>query len=256
MAGRIALVTGGNRGIGRSIVLSLARNGVSSIFTYRSHADEAEAVVKEVGAVHGSNAVARAIQHDVTDFASYDKLLSEVKSTLSTWGKDKLDIVIPSAGMSYDAPISAIKAEELDAVHAVHFKAPLLLIQAVLPIMNDGESSVIITISSGLARFSVGNKAVYGGIKGAIEIATRYLAKEVGTRGIRAVTARVGVVASDFGGGMVRDTKAIQDHLKGTIALGRIATPDDIGPAIAALAAPEVAWITGTTIELSGGQGL
>ncbi|ORX36293.1 hypothetical protein BD324DRAFT_628201 [Kockovaella imperatae] len=249
-AARVALVTGGNRGIGKSIVLALAEKGISVVFTYNSHPEEPPAVIESVESL-GNGAKAASLQLNVTEFDKYDTFLSSLQSILKDWGYTQLDIFIPCAGIGSITPFGQINAQTIDDLYNIQFKAPILLTQLVAPILKE-KTSVIITISSGLARFSLPPLGVYAGLKGGIEVWTRYLAKELGSKGIRAICARVGAVESDFGGGRVRDDKDTNKHIASTIALGRVGLPSDIGPAIANII--DLTWVTGTVIEMSGGQ--
>jgi NAD(P)-dependent dehydrogenase (short-subunit alcohol dehydrogenase family) len=246
---KIALITGANRGIGRSAALHLARDGVDSIVTYRSHADEAEAVVAEIAAL-GRSAVA--LQLDVGDIRSHAAFAEAVRAALaSTWGRDTFDFLVNNGGMSRDGLIADVTEADVDALIDVHFKGVLFLTQALLPLQADG--GAIVNLSSGLARFTTPQRAVYGSVKGAIEVLTRYMAAELGPRGITANVIAPGAVATDFSGGMVRDNPEVADHIASLTALGRTAVADDIGPAIAALLGPGNRWITGQRIEVSGG---
>jgi NAD(P)-dependent dehydrogenase (short-subunit alcohol dehydrogenase family) len=246
---KIALITGGNRGIGRSTALHLARDGVDIILTYRSHADEAEAVVAEIAAL-GRSAVA--LRLDAGEISSFDAFAASVRETLTaTFERDTFDFLVNNGGMSRDGLIADVTEADVDAIVDVHFKGVLFLTQKLLPLLADGGS--IVNLSSGLARFTTPQRAVYGAIKGAVEVLTRYMAAELGPRGITVNVIAPGAVATDFSGGMVRDTPEVGAHIASLTALGRIAVADDIGPAIAALLGPGNRWITGQRIEVSGG---
>jgi NAD(P)-dependent dehydrogenase (short-subunit alcohol dehydrogenase family) len=238
---KLALITGANRGIGRSAALHLARDGVDVIVTYRSHADEAAAVVAEIEAL-GRRAVAAEL--DVARPGDFTL-------DLSPFGRDTFDFLVNNGGFSRGGTIADVTEEDIDALFDVHFKGVLLLTQALLPRMADG--GAIVNLSSGLARFTAPQRAVYGSIKGAVEVLTRYMAAELGPRGITANVIAPGPVATDFSGGMVRDTPEVQAHLAAMTPLGRIAVADDVGAAIANLLRPGNHWITGQRIEVSGG---
>jgi NAD(P)-dependent dehydrogenase (short-subunit alcohol dehydrogenase family) len=246
---RIALITGANRGIGRSAALHLARDGVDVIVTYRTHADEAEAVVAEITEL-GRTAVALPL--DVGDVASFDAFAASVRGALhGVWSRDTFDVLVNNGGMSRGGSIADVTEEDVDALIDVHFKGVLFLTQKLLPLLADGGS--IVNLSSGLARFTGPQRAVYGSVKGALEVLTRYMAAELGPRGITANVIAPGPVATDFSGGLVRDNAEVREHLVSMTALGRHAVADDIGGAIAALVSPGNRWVTGQRIEVSGG---
>ncbi|MBE2319736.1 SDR family oxidoreductase [Solirubrobacter sp. CPCC 204708] len=238
---KLALITGANRGIGRSTALHLARDGVDVIATYRSHADEAREVVREIEAL-GRRAVA--VPLDVSRPHGF---------TLDTtpFGRDDFDFLVNNAGFSRGGTVADISEEDVDALIDVHFKGPLLLTQALLPRLADG--GAIVNVSTGLTRFTSPQRAVYGAVKGAVEVLTRYLAVELGPRAITANVIAPGPVATDFSDGLIRDTPEIAAHIASLTPLGRIATADDIGAAIANLLRPGNGWITGQRIEVSGG---
>jgi NAD(P)-dependent dehydrogenase (short-subunit alcohol dehydrogenase family) len=249
---RIALITGANRGIGRSAALHLARDGVDVIVTYRTHADEAGAVVGEIAAL-GRTAVALPL--DAGDVASFDAFAGAVRAALrDSWDRDTFDILINNGGMSRGGLIADVTEEDVDALIDVHFKGVLFLTQKLLPLLADGGS--IVNLSSGLARFTAPQRAAYGSVKGAVEVLTRYMAAELGPRGITANVIAPGAVATDFSGGMLRDNPDFREHIAELTALRRTAVADDIGPAIAALVSPANRWVTGQRIEVSGGMHL
>jgi NAD(P)-dependent dehydrogenase (short-subunit alcohol dehydrogenase family) len=246
---KIALITGANRGIGRSAALHLARDGVDIILTYRSHADEAEAAVAEITAL-GRSAVA--LQLDAGEVSSFDAFADAVQEALTTtWNRDTFDFLVNNGGMSRGGTIADVTEADVDALIDVHFKGVLFLTQKLLPQLADGGS--IVNLSSGLARFTAPQRAVYGAVKGAVEVLTRYMAAELGARGITVNVIAPGPVATDFSGGMVRDNPEVGEHLASLTTLGRTAVADDIGGAIAALLGPGNRWITGQRIEVSGG---
>jgi NAD(P)-dependent dehydrogenase (short-subunit alcohol dehydrogenase family) len=245
---RIALITGGNRGIGRSTALALAGDGVDVILTYRSNADEADAVVGEIQAL-GRRAAA--LRLDVGEIATFDAFVVSVGDVLRGWDRDTFDFLVNNGGMSRGGSIATVTEADFDALVDVHFKGVFFLTQKLLGLLADGGS--IVNLSTGLARFTSPERAVYGAVKGAVEVLTRYLAAELGPRAITVNTIAPGPVATDFSGGIVRDTPAFQEHLSALTALGRIAVADDIGPAIAALLGDGNRWVTGQRIEVSGG---
>jgi NAD(P)-dependent dehydrogenase (short-subunit alcohol dehydrogenase family) len=245
----IALITGGNRGIGRSTALELARGGVDVILTYRSNAAEADAVVASIAEL-GRSAVA--LQLDAGDVASFDAFTVSVREALrETWQRDSFDFLVNNGGMNITGPFADVSEQDFDALVDVHFKGVFFLTQKLVPLLADGGS--IINLSSGLTRVTGPDRAVYASVKGAVEVLTRYLAEELGPRGITVNTIAPGAVATDFSGGVLRDNAQLQELITSVTALGRIAVADDIGGAIAALLGDGNRWITGQRIEVSGG---
>ncbi|MCW2757940.1 MAG: hypothetical protein JWO46_1686 [Nocardioidaceae bacterium] len=250
---RIAIVTGGNRGLGRSEVLALARDGADVLLTYRSSETEAAAVVDEVTAL-GRTAVA--LHLDTTKTATFAAFATDVTSALrSTWGRDTFDVLVNNAGVAGSTPIGNTEEEAVRGLVDVHFVGVVMLTQALLPLVADGGR--IINTSTGLARF-VGDTAysVYASMKGAVEVYTRYLAKELGPRRIAVNAIAPGATGTDFGGGAMRDDDGVRAHLGSVIAMGHVGDPDDIGSAVAALASDAMGWVTGQRIEASGGMNL
>jgi NAD(P)-dependent dehydrogenase (short-subunit alcohol dehydrogenase family) len=248
-APRIALITGANRGIGRAAALQLARDGVDVLFTYRSHADEAQAVVAEIEAL-GRTAVALAL--DTGEVAGFDAFAGAVADVLrERFDRDTFDFLINNAGMNITAPFAQVAEADFDRMVDVHFKGVFFLTQKLAPALADG--GAIVNISTGLTRFTGPERSVYGSVKGAVEVLTRYLAVELGPRGIRVNTIAAGATATDFSGGLLRDTPEVQRQITAVTALGRIGLADDVGAAIAALLGDGNRWITGERIEVSGG---
>lgn len=248
----IALITGGSRGLGRSMALHLAARGVDVIFTYRAAASEANEVRDRIRAL-GRKAVALPL--DVADSASFDAFGKTVAAELErTWGRKQLDYLVNNAGTSLHASIAETTPAQLDEVYQIHFKAPFLLTQRLLPLIVDGGR--ILNVSSGLARFTMPGFAAYGAMKAAVETLTRYMATELGPRRITANVVAPGAIATDFSGGLVRDNPEVNKRVAGVTALGRVGQPDDIGGAVAALLSPDSGWINGQRIEVSGGQSL
>lgn len=246
---RIALITGGNRGIGRSAAIHLAEDGVDSVITYRSHADEAAEAVAEIEAL-GRRAAA--LQLDTGDSSSFEAFAGALASTLQeTWSRDTFDFLVNNAGNSSNSGFAEVTEEEFDTVVDIHFKGVFFLTQRLLGRLADG--GAIVNLSSGLARFSYPNRVAYGSVKGAVEVLSRYLAAELGPRGIRVNVIAPGAVATDFSGGVVRDTPEMQEAIASNTALGRHAVADDIGPVIASILREDNHWVTGQRIEASGG---
>lgn len=245
---RIAIVTGSSRGIGRDIVLRLAERGVASVVTYNARRDEAGKVVT---AVAEAGAAAVALRLDVGRPATFDAFVAEAREVLATLGGERFDYLVNNAGTSSTANLANGTEEELDALFAVHFKGPFLLTQKLLPLMNDGGR--IVNVSSGLARFSFPNRTVYGPMKAAVEALTRYMALELGPRGITVNVVAPGAIATDFSGGATRDNPEVNRAIASGTALGRVGGPDEVGPVVAAMLSDDLRFVNGQRIEVSGG---
>lgn len=225
----IALVTGGSRGLGKNSALKIAQKGLDVIITYRSNKEEAEAVVNEIKSM-GRNAVA--FQLDTKDLKSFDAFVKNVTDHLQeNTGSTHIDFLINNAGTALYSPITEVTEEQLDDVVDIHFKGVFFLTQKLLPFMNDGGG--IINVSSGLARFATPGSSIYGSIKAGVEMLTKYMAKELGSRKIKANVVAPGAIETDFGGGRVRDNEEINGMVAGATALGRVGLPDDIGGVVA-----------------------
>ena len=246
---KINIITGGSRGLGRSMALHLADKGQDSIITYHSKKADADAVVKDIAA-KGRKAVA--LQLDASNSKTFDAFVGEVKKALSTtWKADRFDHLVNNAGTGVSAPIATATEAQFDEMMAIHLKAPFFLTQKLLPLMNDGGK--IINVSSGLARFSFPGLSPYAMMKGGMEVFTRYLAKELGPRGITANTLAPGAIETDFGGGRTRDDKQMNTMIASQTALGRVGLPDDIGALAAAMLSDDFRWVNGQRIEAAGG---
>jgi NAD(P)-dependent dehydrogenase (short-subunit alcohol dehydrogenase family) len=247
---RIALVTGGSRGLGRSASLKLAESGADIILTYQRSQADAQAVVRAIETL-GRRAVA--LQLDVGDSQGFAAFAQRVSATLSrTWQRQRFDHLVNNAGVGAHAPFAETTQAQLDQLYNVHLKGTFFLTQALLPLIEDGGR--IINTSSGLARFTFPGYAAYAAMKGGIEVLTRYMARELAPRGITVNTIAPGAVETDFGGGAVRDDAQLNAQIAGVTTLGRVGLPDDIGGAVAALLSDSNRWITGQRIEVSGGM--
>jgi len=250
--GKIALITGGSRGLGRNTAVHLARAGVDVVLTYHSNQTEAQAAVAEI-AQSGRKAVA--LQLDTGDIASFDAFAARLREALnSTWGRENFDYLVNNAGTAGYAPFVEATEEDFDRLTNIHFKGVFFLTQKLLPMIVDGGK--IVNLSSGLARFAMPGSSIYGSLKGAVEVLSRYLAKELGHRRIAVNAIAPGAIETDFGGGRVRDNAEINQRIASTTAMGRVGLPDDVGGAITALLVGETGWITGQRIEVSGGQSI
>ncbi|WP_158784076.1 SDR family NAD(P)-dependent oxidoreductase [Pantoea sp. BAV 3049] len=247
---KISLVTGANRGLGRNTALSIARHGGDVIITYRSDAKAAQAVVTEIEAL-GQKAIA--LHLDVTQLASLKHFSHDVSAALSSvWHRESFDHLINNAGQGVMANFNETTEEQFDALFNTHVKGVFFLTQALLPLLADGGR--IVNFSSGLTRVSFPGFSAYSAAKGAVEILTLYLAKELGSRGITANTVAPGAIETDFLGGAVRDIPDLNKQFADMTALGRVGVPDDIGPMIASLLGTDNRWVNAQRIEVSGGQ--
>jgi NAD(P)-dependent dehydrogenase (short-subunit alcohol dehydrogenase family) len=245
----IALITGGSRGLGRSTVEALARRSIDSIFTYntnRAAADEVIAAVQQTGGR------ATAIRLDTGDSAAFAGFAAEVRRVLEDWGVERVDFLVNNAGTSHHAPISEVTEEDFDALYRIHLKGVFFLTQMLLPLIADGGR--IVNVSSGLTRIIYPGSSAYGTMKGAVEVLTKYLAKELGSRRIAVNVVAPGPVQTDFSGGMVRDNPDVNRQISQVTALGRPGLPDDIGPMIASLLSEDNRWVNAQRIEVSGGM--
>ena len=247
---KIAIVTGGSRGLGKDMALSIARKGLDVILTFNSKKAEAEAVVKEIEKL-GQKAVV--LQLDVADTKGFESFFAEIQNALSqTFNHEKFDFLINNAGIGIYAPFAETTEEQFDTLVNIQFKGTFFLTQRALPMMADGGG--IVNISTGLARFSLPGYAAYAAMKGAIETLTKYQAKELGTRKIRVNVVAPGAIETDFGGGAVRDNEQLNEFVASITALGRAGLPDDIGGVVAFLCTDEAKWINAQRIEISGGM--
>ncbi|WP_191059113.1 SDR family NAD(P)-dependent oxidoreductase [Geminicoccus harenae] len=249
---KITLVTGASRGLGRNTALSIARHGGDVILTYQSRREDAQTAVAEIQAM-GRRAVA--LQLDTGDVAAFAPFAERLRIALrETWQRDTFDHLVNNAGHGDFTPIGETTEAQFDRLVDVHFKGVYFLTQTLLPLIVDGGR--IVNLSSGLTRVSYPGFAVYSAVKGAVEVLTRYLAKELGSRGIAVNSVAPGAIETDFGGGAVRDNPEINKVFADMTALGRVGLPDDIGRMIASLLSADNRWINAQRIEVSGGQGI
>lgn len=250
MTQRIALVTGGSRGLGKNAVLKLAAAGTDIIFTYNSQREAALQVVAEIEQM-GAKAVA--LQLNVSDVASFSEFAQQVKAQLhQVWGHESFDYLVNNAGVGLYAAFAETSEALFDELMNIHFKGPFFLTQQLLPLLADGGR--ILNVSTGLARFALPGYAAYASMKGAMEVLTRYQAKELGARGISVNSIAPGAIETDFGGGHLRDNADLNRYVASQTALGRTGLPDDIGDAIAALLSDNLRWMNAQRIEVSGGM--
>lgn len=246
----IALITGGSRGLGKNTALKLAERGVDIVLTYRSAAEEAQQVVRQIEAL-GRRAVALPL--DVADSRGFADFAAQVKAALAQhWQRERFDYLVNNAGIGLRASFEETSEEQFDQLMNIQLKGPFFLTQKLLPLIADGGR--ILNVSTGLARFALPGYAAYAAMKGGIEVLTRYQAKELGARGITVNVVAPGAIETDFGGGLTRDNAQVNSFVASQTALGRAGLPDDIGGAISSLLQPENRWITGQRIEVSGGM--
>ena len=247
---KIALVTGGSRGLGKNMSIALAKKGIDVILTYNSNQNAANEVVSEIESL-GQKAAA--FQLNTSHVKSFDNFIGQITSYLQEQtGSPNLDFLVNNAGTGLYAAVTDVTEEQLDEIVNIHYKGVFFLTQKTLPFLNDG--GAIINISSGLTRITLPGSSVYSSMKGAVEILTRYLAKELGARKIRANVVAPGAIETDFGEARVRDNKELNAQIAGYTALGRAGLPGDIGGVVAFLCTKEAYWINGQRIEVSGGQ--
>ncbi|MFJ9690335.1 SDR family NAD(P)-dependent oxidoreductase [Streptomyces bacillaris] len=244
----IALVTGANRGLGRSTARALAARGMRVVVTHRGDAAGAEETARNVRAAGGTAAVVRL---DLADLASFGAFTAELSGLLESWGASRLDVVVNNAGVGVFGPLEAVTAADFDTVFGTNVRGTFFLVQALVPMLAEGAH--VINVSSSLTRHTSPATSVYSASKAAVEALSRTLAAELGPRGIRVNSVAPGPTATDFNGGAMRDDAALRDGLAGRTALGRVGEPEEIGDAVAALASEDLRWMTAQRVEVSGG---
>jgi NAD(P)-dependent dehydrogenase (short-subunit alcohol dehydrogenase family) len=248
----IALITGASRGLGRNTALSIARRGGDVILTYHSRSEEADKVVAEIRQM-GRKALA--LQLDTGKVETFPSFAEELGIALKhTWQRDSFDHLVNNAGHGEHALLARTTEQQFDGLVDVHFKGVFFLTQTLLPLVADGGR--IVNLSTGLTRITYPGYGAYAAVKGAVEVLTRYLAKELGSRGISVNAVAPGAIETDFSGGAVRDNPQLNGQLSALTALGRVGVPEDIGPMIASLLSKDNSWVTAQRIEVSGGQAL
>ena len=249
---RIALVTGSSRGLGKSMALHLADHGWNLVITYRTSREQA---LEVAAAVEKKGRRAIVLPLDVSDSSSFAAFVGDLRSELSkTFERETFDALVNNAGIGVHAAFAETTEAQFDELMRIHLKGPFFLTQKLLPLLADGGR--IVNVSTGLTRFSFPGYAAYAAMKGALEVLTRYWAKELGARKISVNTLAPGAIETDFGGGAVRDNEQLNRMIAGMTSLGRVGLPDDIGGAVAALLSSDAGWINAQRIEASGGQGI
>ncbi len=247
---KIALVTGGSRGLGKNMALALAKKGNDVIITYNSGKLEAEQVIVEI---EKTGQKAAALQLNVGEVKTFDSFAADLTEVLETkWNQSNFDFLVNNAGIGINTPFESTTEDQFDLLTDIHFKGVYFLVQKLLPfIASQGR---IINVSTGLTRFALPGYSAYAAMKGAIEVLTKYLAKELGARGITVNAVAPGAIETDFGGGVVRDNEQVNAFVASSTALGRVGLPDDIGGVIAFLCSEEARWVNAQRIEVSGGM--
>jgi NAD(P)-dependent dehydrogenase (short-subunit alcohol dehydrogenase family) len=249
MSAKIALVTGGSRGLGKDMAISLAKKGMDVILTYRNNEIDAQKTVKQIESLGQKSS---ALHLDMSDFNSLGSFVQRVIATLqSKWNTNSLDFLINNAGMGATVPFEQVTEELFTEFLNVHFKGIYFLTQKLVPYINPGGR--IINISTGTTRFSNPGYSVYASMKGAIEVFTKYLAKELGSKGIGANIVAPGPIETDFNNAAIRNNPQMKERLSSLSPLGRVGTADDIGGVVAFLCTEDAKWINGQRIEVSGG---
>jgi NAD(P)-dependent dehydrogenase (short-subunit alcohol dehydrogenase family) len=249
---KIALITGGSRGLGKNMALSIAKKGIDVIITYKNKKDEAKEVV---AAIEATGQKASALPLDTADTGGHPSFCSGLTAILHNhFQRQRLDFLVNNAGVGVNASFAETTEAQFDLLMNIHFKGAFFLTQKILTLMNDGGG--IINLSTGLTRFSTPGFAAYASMKGAIETLTHYQAQELGTRKIRVNVVAPGAIETDFGGGFVRDNALANQHIASVTALGRTGLPDDIGGVVAFLCTDDARWINAQRIEVSGGMNL
>lgn len=249
---KTALITGGSRGLGKNMALAIAKKGIDVVITYNTNKAAADEVVSQIQTL-GRKAVA--LQLDASDMKSFDLFVVALTEHLDNeTGSSNIDFLINNAGTALYASLTSTTEAQMDEAFNIHYKGIFFLTQKLLPYLNDGGS--IVNISSGLSRIVIPGSSVYGSLKAAVETLTLYMAKELGERRIRVNVVAPGAIETDFGGGQIRDNKALNEHVASLTALGRVGLPDDIGGVVAFLCTDDASWINGQRIEVSGGQAI
>ncbi|GAA1681008.1 MULTISPECIES: SDR family NAD(P)-dependent oxidoreductase [Mycobacteriaceae] len=242
----IALITGGSRGIGAATALACARRGIGVILTYNSNPDAAAGVVDHITEAGGT---AVALKLDVADSTSFPAFREDVRAALqNTWGRTEFAYLVNNAGYGLYNPMATVSEEQFDGLFNVHLKGPFFLTQTLLPLIADGGH--IVNMTSATTRVATAGVAPYASFKGGLEVLTRYLAKELGDRRIRANSISPGAIRTELGGGLNDEFEAL---LAAQTALGRVGEPEEVGTAVASLLADDNRWINAQNIEVAGG---
>jgi len=249
---KIALITGGSRGLGKNMAIAIAKKGIDVAFTYNTNKAAADKVVTEIESIGRK---AYAFQLDTSNIQLFEGFMKNLTDHLhEATGSPNFDFLINNAGTALYMPVTDVTEQQMDTIYNIHYKGVFFLTQTALPFLNDGGG--IVNVSSGLTRITMPGSSVYASMKTAVESLTRYMAKELGPRKIRVNVIAPGAIETDFGGGRVRDNKEINDQIVAITALGRAGLPDDIGGVVAFLCTEDARWINAQRIEVSGGQAI
>jgi NAD(P)-dependent dehydrogenase (short-subunit alcohol dehydrogenase family) len=252
METKIGLVTGGNRGLGKDMALAMAAKGIDIILTYNSNDEQADEVCNQI---RKQGRRAAALQFDISKIENIAPFVDKLQATLqSEFNTGSFDFLIHNAGVGATLPMADVTEEKFDYLLNVHYKGVYFLTQKAIPLLNNNAS--IIFISTGTTRFSNPGYSVYASLKGAIEVLSRYVAKDLGSRGIRSNVVAPGPIETDFNNATIRNNPQLKAHLGNLTALGRVGQANDVGGVVAFLCTPESGWINGQRIEVSGGINL
>jgi NAD(P)-dependent dehydrogenase (short-subunit alcohol dehydrogenase family) len=249
---KVALITGGSRGLGKDMALSLAHMGIGVVLTYHTNKQEGDKVADTIRGLGGK---AVALQFDVSQISSFDAFLEQLKAVLrETWNTERVDFLINNAGIGKTIPIANLTENDFDTLLNIHFKGVVFLTQKTLPMMNNGGGVVFITAAGD--RYIVPGYAAYASCKGAVEVFARYVAKEYGPRGIRANTVAPGGIVTDFNNAAIRSNTKAQEWIIAQTPMGRLGEAHDIGGVVAFLCGDDAKWLTGQRLEVTGGFNL
>jgi NAD(P)-dependent dehydrogenase (short-subunit alcohol dehydrogenase family) len=249
---KTAIVTGGNRNIGKETSLALANKSVDVIITYNERVEQATETIKELQAM---GIKAKAIQLNLTDTANLSPFIESVNETLAEWGKTGIDILINNAGTLRIGTFDRITEEDLDVIYQTNYKSIFFLTQKLMPILN--ENGRIVNLGSGTAKIAFAPLVAYGPLKAALQSLTVYLASFLGSRKITVNAIAPGGLDDDFNATLFNQIfPAARDYITSNTAVGRIGMPNDIGKTIAFLCSDEASFISGAVIPIDGGYHL
>jgi NAD(P)-dependent dehydrogenase (short-subunit alcohol dehydrogenase family) len=251
LSGKIALVTGGSRNIGRETALSLADKGADVIITYKENQDAAKKTVKDLQA---KGVKAHAIRVNLTGTAELDEFVKHVGETVKSWGRDKLDILINNAGVLRLATFDKVTEDDIDYNFMTNYKSVFFLVQKLMPMLAD--HGRIVNLGSGTARIAFAPLVSYGPFKAALQSLTLYLASFLGSRGITVNAVAPGGLDDDFNAPLFQMMPPARDYIRSNTAVGRIGMPNDVAGVIGFLCSPEASFISGAVINIDGGYHL